>query len=219
MYYEKIIGRLNQLIEMGEKVLSTKVRHAGGSHVNSASFYQWRAGALSFLNNVFGDDSTHFQEFHERCTVNMHSKATIGQGILKAAKKDIEEGHLKRLETLVAADIFEDFLEMAEHLVEQGYKDPAAMLVGAVLEDGLRKIAKNSDITLKSKEDIGSLNQKIAGAQIYNRIVHKKIYVWNEIRNKADHAYFEKYTLNEVKEMLKGVRDFLGQYLSNAVRN
>ena len=213
MFYEKIIDRLNQLMEMGEKVLSTKVRHAGGSHVNSASFYQWRAGALSFLNNVFGDDSTHFQEFHERCTVNMHSKATIGQGILKAAKKDIEEGHLKKIETLVAADIFEDFLEMSEHLVEQGYKDPAAMLVGAVLEDGLRKIAKNNGITLKSKEDIASLNQKLVDAKIFNRLIQKKVNVWNEIRNKADHAEFEKYDLNDVKEMLKGVRDFLGQHL------
>ncbi|MFB0562273.1 MAG: hypothetical protein ACETWM_13800 [Candidatus Lokiarchaeia archaeon] len=219
MLYEKIIGRLNQLIEMGKKVLLSRQVMGGIKApvilVNGELFYHWQASSLSFLKMVFGDEKTHFQEFHERCTVNMHSKATIGQGILKAAKEDIEGGYLKRLETLVAADIFTDFLEMAEHLVEQGYKDPAAMLVGAVLEDGLRKIAKNNGIALKSREDIGSLNNKIVNAKIYGRIIQKKVYVWNEIRNNSDHAKFDKYTLDYVKEMLNGVRDFLKQYLRN----
>ena len=217
MFYEKIIVRLNQLIEMGEKVLSTKHFLGGGERVNDESFYQWKAEALSFLNNVFGDGSIYFKRFERTCGWSYFEDALQGQSFLKAAKEDIEGGYLKKLETLVAADIFEDFLEMAEHLVEQGYKDPSAMLVGAVLEDGLRKIAKNSDITLKSKEDVGSLNQKIAGAQIYNRLIQKKVHVWNEIRNKADHAEFDKYTLDDVKEMLKGVRDFLGEYLERAL--
>ena len=214
MFYEKIIGRLNQLIEMGEKVLLTKqATSAMIIIVNFGAFYHWKAGALSFLKTVFGDNSTHFQGFEQNCKMPYHSDALQGQSFLKAAKEDIEAGYLKKIETLVAADIFTDFLEMAEHLVEQGYKDPAAMLVGAVLEDGLKKISKNNSIKLKSKEDIGSLNNKLADAEIYNRLIQKKVNFWNEIRNKADHAEFEKYTLNDVKEMLNGVRDFLGQYL------
>jgi len=217
MFYEKIKDRLNQLIKIGEEVLSTKhpppPNVIAGDYVNDDPFYQWKAGSLSFLKSVFGDDSTHFQGFQHDCKYPSYSNAFKGQSILKAAKEDIEGGYLKKLETLVSADIFTDFLEMAGHLAEQGYKDPAASLIGAVLEDGLRNIAKNNDITLKSKEDIGSLNQKLADAQIYNRLTQKRIQVWSDIRNNADHGKFSEYTTDLVKEMLNGVRDFLEEYL------
>ncbi|MGI8996488.1 MAG: HEPN domain-containing protein [Pyrinomonadaceae bacterium] len=136
-----------------------------------------------------------------------------GRGILRAVREDIEGGYLKRIEALVSADIFTDFLEMAEHLLEKGYKDPAASLVGAVLEDGLRKICAKISVTVKSQEDISSLNKKLADAQVYNRLMQKKVQVWNDIRNNADHAKFSEYSKDDVKEMLKGVTDFLAQYL------
>lgn len=217
MSYENITARLNHLIEMGEEILKTRRPSppdwVAPDSVKDAPFYQWRVGALSFLKAVFGDNSTHFQEFQQRCRYASYDDALQGQSILKAAKEDIEGGYLKKLEDLVAADIFTDFLEMAEYLLEQGYKDPAASLIGAVLEDGLRKIVKNNGITLKSKENISSLNQKIADAKIYSRLVQKQVEVWNEIRDNADHAKFSEYNTDSVKDMCNGVRDFLEKYL------
>jgi hypothetical protein len=217
MSYEKLMDRLNHLIEVGEKVLKTRHSPPRGvvdrEYVFRDPFHQWRAGVLSFLKAVFGENSTHFQEFQQRCRGTYYDDAFQGQSILKAAKEDIEGGYLKKLEDLVAADIFTDFLEMAEYLLEQGYKDPAASLIGAVLEDGLRKIAKNNGITLKSRENISSLNHKIADAQIYNRLVHKQVEVWNEIRDNADHGKFSEYNADSVQAMCSGVRSFLGDYL------
>jgi len=224
MFYEKIIDRLNKLIEMGEGVLATKYTEEVSigydenyveslDHVDDELFYQWTIRTMSFLNEVFGDENFYFQRFKADCWKADYDHSVRGQSILKSVKEDIEGGYLINLETLVAADIFTDFLEMAEHLVEQSYKDPAAMLVGAVLEDGLRKIAKNNNIIVKSNDDIGSLNSKLADKQIYSRLIQREVHVWNGIRNKADHAEFEEYNLDKVKEMLKGVRNFLGQYL------
>ena len=97
--------------------------------------------------------------------------------------------------------------------MSQGYKDPSASLTGAVLEDGLRRICVLKGSKLSSKEDIGSLNKKLADANIYNRLTQKKIQVWNDVRNNADHGKFSEYTSADVKDMLKGTRDFLEQYL------
>lgn len=215
MFYEKLTDRLNHLIEVGEEVLKTKHRPESATYdyVNDDPFYQWRVGALSFLKAVFEDNSTHFQEFQQRCRGPFYTDALQGQSILKAAKEDIEVGYLRKLEDLVAADIFTDFLEMAEYLLEQGYNDPAASLIGAVLEDGLRKIAKNNDIILKSKENISSLNHKIADAKIYNRLVQRQVEVWNEIRDNADHGKFSEYNADSVQKMCIDVRHFLGEYL------
>ena len=102
---------------------------------------------------------------------------------------------------------------MADHLLECGYKDPAASLCGAVLEDGLRQIASNAGVNLKSKENLSSLNHRCADAGIYNRLTQKKIQVWGDVRNNADHGKFNEYTEQDVQEMLKGVRQFLKNHL------
>ena len=137
----------------------------------------------------------------------------MGQEILTAVKEDILGGYLTDIKTLISAEVFSDFLEMAEHLLENGYKDPAASLCGAVLEDGLRKIATKKGIKVKSSDDLNSLNDKCANGGVYNRLMQKKIKVWIDIRNKAAHGKFNAYTEEDVQEMLKGVRDFLASYL------
>ena len=140
MLGEKILERVNELINMGEDVLSTaEYSEYDAGDVSVEIFEQWRIESLSFLKRVFRENDLHFTEFKNNCDSNNQYRASLGQAILKAAKTDIEGGYLDRLETLVSADIFSDFLEMSEHLLEQGYKEPAASLVGAVLEDGLRK--------------------------------------------------------------------------------
>ncbi|MDQ6985209.1 MAG: hypothetical protein Q9M91_02850 [Candidatus Dojkabacteria bacterium] len=66
------------------------------------------------------------------------------------------------MKQLAFSEIFTDFLEMASHILSQGYKDPAASLIGAVLEDGLRKLCQANDIKVKTSDDIASLNTKLA---------------------------------------------------------
>ena len=51
-------------------------------------------------------------------------------GALRALRRDYDAGYLSKFQSLVRAEVFADFLEMAEHLLEQGYKDPCAVLVG-----------------------------------------------------------------------------------------
>ena len=46
-------------------------------------------------------------------------------GILRALRADYAAGYLATVEELIHADLFSDFLEMAEHLLNQGYKDPS----------------------------------------------------------------------------------------------
>lgn len=73
----------------------------------------------------------------------------IGQiGSLKALRRDYEDGYMSTIQALVRSDVFADFLEMAEYLVEQGYKDPAAVLIGGVLEEHLRALCSASSIDL-----------------------------------------------------------------------
>jgi len=133
--------------------------------------------------------------------------------VLNAALDELEHGPLGKLEDLVSGEIFTDFLTMAEHLLKQGYKDPAASLIGAVLEDGLRRLAKKSDVKVRDKDDINSLNSRLAERGVYNRVVHSDIGAWNKVRNSADHGKFAEYDKGNVDRMLDGVRSFLAKLL------
>jgi len=217
-YEAKLLDRLEQLIDKGEQVLSTRsARPPGGGDddVDDAIFFEWKAGALSFLTSVFGQDSTHIEQFSTLCSWAQYRDALIGQAILRAAMEDLEGGYLISLEELVSADVFSDFLEMAQYLLEQGYKDPAASLIGAVLENGLRRIARNNDVKVRSGDDLSTLNQKLADKHVYNRLTQKNVEFLGAVRNNADHGHFEEYDKDVVEQMLAGVTTFLEGHLSS----
>ena len=217
MALNRVLDRLNSLISAGGEVLATQ--RSAGQHVvgpdrvESAIFSQWRTSSLAFLNTL-PHEFVYLREFEEHCKIALYQDAVNGLGILQAAKEDIEGGYLQRVETFVSASVFSDFLEMAEYLLNNGYKDPAASLIGAVLEDGLRRICVNNGITLKKNEDISALNQRVAQKQVYNPLQQKQIQVWNDVRNNADHGQFNQYKSDDVKEMLGGVQKFLSSYLT-----
>jgi len=216
MTVQNILERLDALISMGEKVLATRRPPPPGvigmDRVDDALFRQWRTSSLAFLNTLPSEYVYH-REFEQHCKASYHYQAEPGVAILRAAKEDIEGGYLQKVEVLVSAEVFSDFLDMAEHLLNNGYKDPAASLIGAVLEDGLRRICGNNDIPVKSDDNISSLNRKLADKDVYNRLQQREIEVWNKLRDYADHGHFDQYKQDDVTDMLKGVRSFLSDYL------
>jgi len=214
---DDVLRRLDALLQKADAVLATHKpsppNEIGFPTLESQAFTEWQTQSLTYLINLLGPDHTYVDHFRKQVTQGFTGNVKSGKGILQALQEDIEAGYLKRIETLVSADIFDDFLEMAQYLLSQGYKDPTASLIGAVLENGLRRICSAHSITLSVKEDISSLNKKLADAEVYNRLTQRKVQVWNDIRNNADHGKFNEYEMDDVNEMLKGVRNFLEQYL------
>lgn len=216
---QRVVERLDDLIQKADAVLATHTPNPpnviGFPTLNFNAYSEWQTQSLSFLVNLLGDDHVYVGAFREQTDQQGYTGSVhAGKGILTAVREDVALGFLARLETLIAADVFSDFVDMADHLLSSGYKDPAASLVGAVLERGLRQIAANNNVKLKAREDLSSLNSKCARAGVYNRLVQKKVQVWTDVRNHADHGEFEQYSEDDVREMLSGVQGFLAQYLA-----
>ena len=62
-------------------------------------------------------------------------------GVLQGLREDIAEGRLVSFAELIHADLFSDFLEGAEYLLSEGWKDASVVIIGSVLEEHLRKLA------------------------------------------------------------------------------
>jgi hypothetical protein len=213
---DRLLKRVDELIALGNKVLNTEygelVRLDVIKFVDKKLFMQWHMSCTNFLKTIPGKFG-YSRRFAEHCKDFSLGSVEKGLGVLLSVKDDISSGWFQDVETLVSAEVFDDFLGMADYLLDNGYKDPTASLIGAVLEDGLRRICKNLEIAIKGREDISSLNSKLAAKGVYNRLRQKQIQVWNDIRNNADHGNFKEYDEENVRDMLQGVRIFLSEYL------
>src|SRR5262245_17733188 len=140
--------------------------------------------------------------------------------VLTSLKTVYEHGLLESMDELVHADLFGDFLEMARYLLDSGYKDPAAMLAGAVLEEHLRKLCLKNGIPITTVDARGDAKQKVINSlntDLYRKPVYPKpemqqVTAWAGIRNSADHALFHEYTKEQVDGMVQGILGFITRY-------
>lgn len=213
----KLIERIKQLEEKAQRVKATHKPNPpnviGFPTLDDDIFNEWKANAENLILKIAGADSPYYKNFVKEVKDGHKSNVDSGTGILRALKEDVELGLLSSVKELVLAEVFTDFIDMAKHLFEAGYKDPAASLVGAVLEDGLRKMCGKHGIQVKDSDDIGALNTKLADKETYNRLVQKQIQAWKAIRDSADHGKFSEYKNGDVEAMLSGVQRFLTENL------
>jgi hypothetical protein len=204
-WQEDVLTRLASLIEYGGEKIDY------GTTQGIAHFQGWRTQAISALYTIVGDDNIYTTEFEEHATHRNGPYA--GVEILRRLHSDIENGYLRKTANIISAEVFGDFLEMSQHLLDEGYKDPAASLTGAVLEDGLRRIARNNNITVTDRDDLSSLRDKCVGKKVFNNLVRQQITSWTTLRNAADHGKFSEYTEQQVGSMIADVRAFLAIHL------
>jgi hypothetical protein len=213
-----IEARFKELLQFGTTILSTRRpppgNVVGDSRVDGGQAQQWITSTSQFLGGLFGRDSEYYRQFQERCKYSgYYSDVVLGMAILNAAWNDYSKGYLFELKALVRAEIFDDFLELAQYLYDQGYYQPAAVLAGGVLEDSLRKLCDKSHIPLQAKPKLDSMNSELAKQGVYNTLVQKRIIWLADIRNKAAHAQWATFTAADVDTMLHQIRDFVTDYL------
>ncbi len=187
--------------------------------VASGEFGEFRAAALSFVKRAFGADSPHYTEFDTKVSKSDIWRVEIGLGVLKACHDELAGGWVFTTKGLVSAEVFSDFLSMAEHLLSENYKDPAAVVVGSVLEEHLRQLCQKNSIPIEWAKPDGSLvplkadamNAELAKTNVYSKLDQKNVTAWLDLRNKAAHGKYKEYTESQVDLMLRAVSEFIGR--------
>lgn len=212
---ERAVERATALAARG-RGLSIVGRNAG-SQFHPEGFYAdyagWKAQAGTFVEATCGRESVYYERFTEAVKRNAASSAGQGAAILESIAADITGGHLRKVADLAVAEVFGDFLDMAEHLLSAGYVVPAASLLGAVLEDALRRLCSRNDLKISKADDIAALNNRLASKDIYSNLVRKQVDLWSAVRNAADHGQFSDVRVDDVQAMHIGVVVFLADRL------
>lgn len=230
---EKIFIKINSLIDEANAMREISLNLDNGpdygditDQANEAleiSFHTFRISALIFLEKLLGERNLYYNDFKNKVNHAETYNIEYSIALLKKLIRDIEDGWLLDLKTLISAEIFNDFLEMAEHLLKESYKDAAAVIIGSVLEENIRQLCLNKNLTINSfdkktnksvAKKTSTMNDDLYKAEVYNLNMQKAIVGWLAIRNSAAHGKYSEYDLAQVKNLLSSVRDFAARYLS-----
>lgn len=144
------------------------------------------------------------------------STAVLLAGVLESLRADIEAGYVQSLTELIHGEVFADFLEMAQHLLDQGYKDAAAVIAGSALEAHLRQLCDRSGVETEvdsrgqlAPKKADRMNSDLAADSIYSTVDQKNVTAWLGLRNKAAHGRYGDYEAAQVALHISGILDFI----------
>jgi hypothetical protein len=137
--------------------------------------------------------------------------------VVRAIRNYLDKGYFANITQLIHAEIFADFLEMARHLHEEGYKDASAVIAGGALESHLRVLCHKWNVKIEYTNQSGELlakkadrlNSDLAKVEAYSKGDQKAVTAWLDIRNSAAHLKHDLYRSDQVGLMIDGIGNFV----------
>lgn len=134
-------------------------------------------------------------------------------GIVQALRYEYASGALQSIAELVHADLFTDFLQMARHQAEKGFKDPGAVIAAGVFEQHLRRLATKNNVSVTKEngdhKSAEAINQDLTKAGAYDIANQKEVTALLAFRNSAAHGEWDKYDAKQVALFIDRVAFFM----------
>jgi hypothetical protein len=214
----KLSRRFEELVAQLDVIAATKHHASGtmmsGDYIDDNAFTKWKLNARNLLALSCGGSSLHFQDFAER------EKGTYGatnylillklKAVFEAAQDDFNGGYCNSLRTLIQSEVFDSELDQARELLAKSHLSAAAVISGVVLETTLRQLCDNHQI---AHSKLGKMNDDLTKVGQYNVLRQKQVTSWAQIRNDAAHGHTERFTRDDVADMIEKVEAFVAEQL------
>ena len=208
-YIEKLDELLSRLPTIKKSWWSSTM---GGGFKDTVGLESWYAEAIMTLRSIYGSGSVHYQRiilsYNER---HMHALEKA-EGLIVGTKANIEGGLLDDLRTRVLLDIKGDFLDNARALLEEGQKDPAAVLATIVLEDSLKRLAARAGISAAQDKEMSVVAALLLKEGIIEKSTNQAIQSFKNLRNAALHAQWHEVSAESVSLLLAFLPMFIEKH-------
>lgn len=214
--YQRYADRLRELVAEGEAVALLPRPSSIGSYIQDKDMITaqaWLTKVHNIIELLFGPESPQCQKLNS-LTKNQVAHAYEVYpivGLVSGALDDVEKGYLAGYEFIVAAEVFDSVLEQAKHLNHSGHKDPAAVLARVVLEDSLKRIAREEGID--DTQNASRLNDDLRKAGKYPQPQWRLVQSWLDLGNAAAHGKFSEYNQDDIERLIEDVERFLATEL------
>lgn len=210
---ENISKRIDQLLEDTKKIINRNDSY------DSVMVEKTVFGTLSVINICYGENSPQHRSLLELRSnyvkggtgwkySNSYEIQNFITGLLNTLKIDIEYNLLNSLQEQIAGEIYGDFISLAKRLVDEGFKDPAAVLACGALEDSMKKFAQKNKIEV-SDADLSVVVNSLKAAGLIKGIQAGVVQSYVKLRNKTFHAQFDKIEMPEVSSLIAFVETFI----------
>ncbi|MGD0887332.1 MAG: hypothetical protein ABSA46_21010 [Thermodesulfovibrionales bacterium] len=195
---ESIISRIDELLS--KESLSTN---------DPTTTHEIYSGTITLMELVYGENSPQLKALSiGDQKLDWYTKLYMAIGVLKSLKGEINRNLVPSLERRITGEFFGDFINMAKNAIENNYKDVAAVLASAAIEDALKKFGTINGLELENKEmseviNALKLKEVLKGPQA--KISSSYI----TLRNKAFHAEWDKIDTLEVKSLIAFTEEFI----------
>jgi len=214
--FDQVRKRLQALIAKADSLLETTQQDpefpkAKEVHeiVDPFAFTRFRTASLHFIERTLGKETPYHHAFWYQCQSNAPYHVKVGKALLEELLAEIDSSWLWTTHGIATAEIYGDFLEMAEELLDSGYKDAAAVIIGGVLEEHLRRLCKKNGISTTTVRDgkpcpkkADSMNADLFNSSVYDKLDHKWVTTALDLRNKAAHGLYDQYDKDWVRSIL-----------------
>ncbi len=203
---------IKQLTEIVEDYESANSSSNFGNILNSDSRIKYsnlQTRCISAIERVVGQSS----DYYKRVTkVNVLERQI---GVVIALIDDIQKGYLLRFEELAHSNVFSDYIEMSDYLLDRNFKDAAAVIAGSTLEVHLRLLCIKNEVSTEvngKNKKANVMNEDLARKNVYNKLNQKLITSWIDLRNNAAHGNYDEYDKAQVKGQIEGIKNFIARY-------
>lgn len=210
---EKFLAQLNVVLSIYREL---EEKSEGGTLRDISTFDLNRLITLSraAIERVGGFNSPYQKQADDILAAKSPEflKARRIVAVIESLRMDLDSGYIQTMGELIHGEVFGDFLEMASHLLDEGYKDASAVIAGSALEAHLRQLCSKYGISIEESgksKNADRINSELTSASVYSKLEQKNITAWQDLRNKAAHGEYNKYVKDQVLIMIAGIQDFI----------
>ena len=217
------LAQFNELIVSGNNTIRN-ARFGDMSDIGTNERQRFVSRSIALVKRVCPVGSPYYADTERIIASNPHVSEQFKKmlGLIEALNEDIKNNQLVAFEELIHGDIFSDYLEMADYLIDSGYKDPAAVIAGSTLESHIKKLCKKCGMSIFEVDTNGNqrpikvdrLNNELAKRNVYSILDQKSITSWLDLRNKAAHGNYSEYSIEQVRIMISSIRDFINRNIA-----
>jgi len=220
---EEFEQRLSELVHEGQKLITSLPRYERGPEYwvpeeRIAEYQKWLGSTANLLRLIDQPNGT-FKTVCDTLMSENDKESGIPsriiqkmQGILASAQDEWNKGLLRKIEHIIIAEAFDDFLDHANIYHKGNKKIESAVLASTVLEDTIKKIAQKNNLDPKGKS-LEPLIDELVKEDIITTVKAKRIKGFASVRNHALHAEWDEFDIKDVGQLISGVRELIDNFL------
>lgn len=213
MNKQEIISRANELITVAnskrpERLLPFQIEQILLGSLSLASYcYGEKSRQVEILYNV--------KKNYSQASFNSYEYQTKHNvvGFLENLKSDLTLGIMTSIEKQTKGLIYNDMLQLAKQLIDDGYKESSSVLACGAFEDCMKNIALQNGLSV-SDSDLSEVINALKSNSIMQSVQASVAKSHVKLRNKAFHAEWSKVDIPEIKSLISFLEEIIIKYFN-----